>query len=256
MQTYTFLHRIVCSCLLFLFALHNHVMRAQENKKDYEGPGVWFASMSVGTSLAYNENVHSTDIFKTKLPSGDICLGRLFTPRWGAQLNMGISAQIGYPPTLAITYLSSLYKPYEFYSATATADVLLNLTNYFRRYDSRNWFDGYVIAGGGILYRFFTESFVKNWYEDVYAIQSDAKAFWLSHIDLVGAFHSTRYLDLKITVGVNCTDNAYNGRVDHSRPDFFLSLKAGVIYYFANSRKRHRFANPPIEHKYWRNLNY
>lgn len=229
---------------------------AQSHKRSYEGPGNWFIGVDGGVSLALNENVTADNVMHVHVPSGSIQLGRTFTPRWSMRVTGGVSSQIGHPSKVAVQYKPKMFTDYHFYTAITTMDVMLNLSNCFRRYDTRNWFDGYLVVGGGGLFRFNVDEKVKYWYIDVYPVEYNNYWFWTAKVGFEGAWHISRTCDLTAEFDVFASDNAYNGVVGSPMfCDFFLSPRIGIVYYLGNRRHRHRFANPPVEHKYWTELN-
>lgn len=241
---------------LLVFLITAPTMKAQNRGRGYEGPGNWFFGIDAGTSLAMNENVQFENFFHTKLPSGSLQLGRTLTPRWSVRAEGMISPQIGYPSKVAVQYKPQMFTEYNFYAAIATLDVMLNISNCFRKYDTRNWFDAYFVVGGGGLFRFNVDEKVRYWYTDIYPVAANNYWFWTAKMGFEGAWHVARGWDLISSIEVFAADNAYNGVVGSSLPcDFFMSMRIGTVYYFNNSRSRHRFANPPVVHKYWTELN-
>lgn len=231
-------------------------VEAQNHKRSYEGPGNWFFGLNLGTSLAMNENVKSDNFFHTEIPSGSIQLGRTFTPWFNLRVVGLLSSQMGYPSDISVAYRQQMFNPYRFYAAISTMDMMLNLTNCFRRYDTRNWFDAYLVFGGGGLFRFNVDEKVRYWYIDVYPVEANNYWFWTAKAGFEGAWHVSRGWDLTLEVDMFASDNAYNGVVGTTRSwDPFLVMQLGMTYYFRNSRHRHRYANPPVVHKYWTELN-
>ena len=229
---------------------------SQAFRHDYEGTGSWFLGMDIGVSPTLNENTDMTKFLSTRVPTGTLSLGRTLTPRWSIRLQGILSSQRGFPPKVAIAYKPDVYTSYDYYCAIANLDLMFNLVNCFRHYDSRNWFDLYLVMGGGELYRFGISSNVKEWHEDVYPVDSEDKWFWDAKAGLEAAWHITRCHDLTAEIDFHTTDNAYNGVSGRGRTlDWFMTIKMGIVYYLPNLKHRHRFANPKIEHKYWKNLN-
>lgn len=239
---------------LLLFALLPWIGWAQ--KKSYEGPGNWFVGMDVGASLAMAENVTYEDFFKSEIPSGSIQLGRTLAPWLGLRLLAGCYSQMGHASKVAIKYEPKTYTPYRFYTGIGTMDVMLNLSNMCRRYDVRNWFDGYFILGGGALYSFGFDKKVDAWDAEIYPVNSEELLTWTGKAGLMGAWHVARAWDLTAELDVHATENAYNGVVDRPdrQVDFFLSCRIGMTYYLKNGKGRHRYANPKVVHKFWKDL--
>lgn len=249
------MHRIIRTIILLTaIAAMPFVARGQ---KHYEGPGNWFVSIDAGATLAMNENVTTENFFHTELPSGSLTIGRTITPFWSLRLSAGFYSQLGHPHEKAVTYDSETYSDYQFHTAVGSLDLMLNLSNMFRPYDVRNWFDAYLIAGGGVLYSFGMDKKVDEWPEYVYPVDSKELMTWSAKAGLMGAWHLTRACDLTFEIDCFFTDNAYNGVVDnpHRSIDMFLSPRIGVVHYFKNSKGRHRYANAPKRHRYWRDLN-
>lgn len=241
---------------LFFWLLATTAVWSQAFKHDYEGKGSWFLGFDLGTSLSVNENVHYADLFKTRIPTGGVVLGRTLTPRWSFRVSALCSSQIGHAPDPIYKTDKELYKPYDFYTAVGTFDLMLNVTNCFRHYDSRNWFDFYLVFGGGEIYRFGVSDHAKKWHHNVYPVDSDNAWFWTGKVGVETAWHVRRSLDLTAEVDLYATDNAYNGVSRPGRPcDWFLSVRLGLVYYLPNFQHRHRFANPKKPHLHWTNLN-
>lgn len=245
--------------LLFLLGMMTFVseLGAQNAKRrSYEGPGNWFFGVNIGTSLAMNENVSSENFFHTEIPTGFVQLGRTLTPRWSMRATGMISTQFGHPSRVAQQYKPQMFTDYRFFAAVTTMDVMLNLSNCFRKYDTRNWFDLYLVLGGGGLFRFNMDEKVRYWYTDIYPVEANNFWFWAAKTGVEGAWHVSRSWDLVAELDVYATDNAYNG-VSGSPTfwDAFLTMHVGMTYYFGNSKHRNRFANPRIVHKFWTELN-
>ncbi len=229
---------------------------AQKKDRSYEGPGNWFMGIDVGSSLSLAENVDYSNFYRTRIPSGSVQFGRTLTPKWSVRLSAAISAQMGNPSSGAIRYLPDVFSPYQFVLAIGTFDVMLNLANVFRKYDSRNWYDGYLVIGGGQLYRFYVDDKVNDWYEDIYPVMSYNHRYWTAKVGYEAAWHIRRSCDLTFEIDFHVTDNAYNGVVGGSQSfDFFTMAKLGIVYYIPNGKHRQRFANPRRYHQYWTELN-
>lgn len=230
---------------------------AQILGRSYEGPGNWFFGVNMGASLAMNENVTFDNFFHTEIPSGSIQLGRTLSPLWNMRVTGMVSSQMGHPSKVAMQYKPDMFSDYRFFAAITTFDVMLDLSNCFRSYDTRNWFDAYLVFGGGGLYRFNVDEKVRYWYTDIYPVEANNYWFWTAKVGFEGAWHVSRGWDLVAEIDIHVTDNVYNGVVGTSRKwDPFVVLQMGMVYYFKNSRHRHHYANPPIVHKYWTELNY
>ena len=240
--------------LLLLFASAS-VGWAQRKDRTYLGPGNWFVGLDAGTGLSLAENVVHDNFYKTKLPSGSIQIGRTITPKWSLRVSAGVSSQLGNPPAAAIRYLSDMFSSYQFVLGVGTFDVMLNLANCFRKYDSRNWYDGYLVVGGGELYRFYVDDKVDDWYEDIYVVDRSKEWYWTAKLGYEAAFHIMRACDLTFELDFHVTDNAYNGVAGGSQSmDFFVMAKLGIVYYIPNGQHRQRFANPRKYHRYWKEL--
>lgn len=226
-------------------------------QKHYEGPGNWFIGIDAGVSLALNENVTVKNFLHTQIPSGSIVIGRTITPYWGLRLSGGFYSQLGHPHKIAVDFDSQLYSDYRFHVASGTLDLMLNLSNLFRPFDTRNWFDAYLIAGGGMLYSFGMDKKVDDWPSYIYPVNSEAGWYWSAKAGFMGAWHIRRSCDLTAEIDCIFTDNAYNGVVDNINRsiDLFLTPRIGIVYYFKNSKGRHRYANVAKRHKYWTDLN-
>lgn len=248
------MHRIIKPFILIAIAAMPFVTRGQ---KHYEGPGNWFMGIDAGVTLAMNENVTTSNFFHTELPSGSISLGRSLSPYWAMRLSAGFYSQLGHPHEKAVSYDSDIYNDYRFHTAIGSLDLMLNLSNLFRQYDVRNWFDAYLIAGGGVLYSFGMDKKVDDWPAYVYPVNSEELLTWNAKTGIMGAWHVNRGCDLTFEIDCFFTDNAYNGVVDIETRlfDLFLSPRIGIVYYIKNSKGRHRYANPPKKHRYWRDLN-
>lgn len=245
---------LVGKCLLLVLLLWPMPLSAQ-HKRSYEGPGNWFVSMDVGTSLSLAENVTYEDFLTTEIPSGSLSFGRVFSPWFGMRLSAGFYSQLGHASKVAVMYEPETYTPYRFHTGLGTLEAMLNLTNLSRRYDVRNWFDCYLIAGGGALYSFGFDKKVDAWYVDVYPVSSEELLTWVGKGGWLGTWHVSREWDLSFELDLLVTENAYNGVVDRldRKMDFFLSFRLGMTYYLENRKGRHRFANPAVEHRFWKN---
>ena len=231
------------------------VCRAQKHDRTYLGPGNWFVGIDVGTSLSLAENVIYDNFYKTELPSGSIQNGRTITPKWSLRVTAEISSQLGHPSAGAAKYLPDMFSPYQFVVGIGTFDVMINLANFFRKYNTRNWYDGYLVFGGGQLYRFYVDDKVDDWYEDIYVVDRFNHRYWTAKIGYEAAWHIMRSSDLTFEVDFHATDNAYNGVAGGTQKvDFFVSARIGIVYYIPNGQHRQRFANPRIYHRYWTEL--
>ena len=231
-------------------------LRAQRNNPTYEGPGAFFIGADIGTSLALNENVKYDDVFKTYIPSVSGYFGYMFTPRWSVRLTGLYTSQYGHPSKIAQSYDKNLYKAFTYSAVGINLDLMLNLMNCFRRYDSRHRFDLYWIIGGGELYTFGFDDRVKDFRPEIFAADPHSELFWNAKTGFDLAWHMNRSWDLMTELDVFMTDNKFNGIEARNRQfDWFLSLRIGTVYYFRNGKGRHRFANPKILHKYWTELN-
>lgn len=222
--------------------------------KSYEGPGNWFFGFDIGSTMAMAENVNAEDFMKTEIPSGSIRLGRTMTPWAGLQLTVGNYSQLGHASQVAVKYEPKTYTPYRYYTAVGTMDLMLNLTNMCRKYDARNWFDAYLMLGGGVLYSYGFDKKVDDWDPEVYPVNSAELMTWTGKAGLMGAWHVSNGWDLTTSLDLHATENAYNGVVDREdrSMDFFLSLRIGMTYYFGNRKGRHRYGNRAVVHKYWK----
>lgn len=225
-------------------------------QKHYEGPGNWFVGIDAGVALALNENVTGSNFLRTKIPSGSITFGRTLTPFWGVRLSSGFYPQFGYPHKKAVDFDSEMFSPYQYFVASGSLDLMLNLSNLCRIYDVRNWFDAYFIAGGGMLYSFGMDKKVDEWPVYIYPVDSKEQWYWNAKVGLMGAWHVHRAFDFTAELDCFFTDNAYNGVADsHSLAfDLFTSFRVGVVYYFRNSQHRHRYANPLRRQRYWKDI--
>mgnify|MGYP003297803513 FL=1 len=242
--------------LIFLWVLATVPVMAQ-GRKLYEGPGNWFVGIDAGTSLALSENVKPDNFFHTEIPSVSITFGRTFTPIWSMRLSAGFYPQFGHPHSKAVKYAPEMFSSYRFLTSSGSLDLMLNITNLFHHYDVRNWFDLYFIAGGGMLYSFGMDKKVNEWPDYIYPVNSEEKWYWNAKAGLMGAWHIQRSMDFTAELDCFFTDNAYNGVVNKKAPpyDMFLSFRVGVVYYFANSLHRHRYANrQKRHHRSWYNL--
>ena len=229
---------------------------ATSTGKSYVGPGNWFMGLEVGTSLAMAENVSAEDFFKTKVPSGSLQIGRTLNPWVSLRLMASIYPQLGHASAIAMRYDKETYTPYQYYAATGTLDAMLNIVNMCRKFDARNWFDGYLVLGGGALYSFGFDKKVELWDPEIYPVNSEELLTWVGKAGLMGSWHVAKAWDLTSEIDFNATENAFNGVVDREdrKLDFFLSLKIGMTYYFGNGKGRHHYANPKKEHRYWKDL--
>lgn len=247
--------RYVHILLLLIFLLPASTCWAQKAGFDYEGPGSFFFGLDFGTSLSMNENIRYEDAFQTRIPSAGMQFGYAITPKWSARVTGLFSSQLGHPSKIVIKYNPNLYKTYQYNAMVVDADVMLNLTNCFRRYDSRNSMDLYAILGAGSLYTFGFDQFIDDWDKDLFAASSESLTLWNVKAGFNFAWHMTRAYDLQSEVDVFATDNKFNGIQGHNRPfDWFLSLRIGIVYYFHNGMNRQRFANPRKPHFYWKEL--
>ena len=241
----------LCLIALLLFSASATCIWAQQEGRDYEGPGNWFVGIDVGTSLAMGENVEYDDFYKTELPSATLQLGRMITPRHGLRLTGGLSYQFGHASDVLTNLDDNEYSPFRFCCVTMTADWMINLTNCFRPYNTRDQFDLYMVIGGGALYRCYLDSKVLAW-SNWYPVQTQNEWFWLAKAGLEGAWHINRKADFTVALDANLSDNAYNGVEGHGASvEAYIGFRLGVVWYFRNGRGRHRFANPAKEHSYW-----
>jgi len=247
---------------LVLFVASASALRAQEVGRSYEGPGNFFIGVDLGSSFSIAENVNSEDLYKTIVPTVSGTLGYHFTPWFGIRLQAMITSQRGHADDAAVELdekqKTNVYDPYMFYAATASFDCLLNLSNCFRQYDSRNWFDGYLVVGGGQLYTFgFDKKRLETWDPELTQIvDPNSYRYWQFKVGLEGAWHTTRSVDFTAELDFHFVENAYNGMVGTSRTfDYFPSVRVGFTYYIPNAKSRHRFANPKVLHPYWKELN-
>lgn len=255
--------------IIILFALSATMAKSQDDARKYEGPGNFFIGADLGTSISLAEHINSSELFKTHLPSVTGVLGYHFTPIWSFRLQAMFSAQIGqtgivtdpksdefvnYGPDFALN--PQLYRPYDFYAAVASADLMFNLTNSLRRFDSRNYFDLYLVAGAGQLYTFGFSERLKDYDPEIFFVDPNSYRHWQFKAGLEGAWHISRSCDFTAELDCFFAKNAYNGQRGSDKEfEPFVSFRLGVVYYFRNSKQRHRFANPRVLHPYWKELN-
>lgn len=240
---------------VMLVVLSAPFCKAQDNLREYEGPGNFFIGADLGTSLSLAENSDAGDVLKT-LPTLGGTLGYHFTPIWSLRLHALITSQKGHPSDDAIAVDPELYKPYNFFALVGSMDVMLNVTNCFRHYDTRNIFDCYLLAGGGQLYTFGFADHVKEFDRSVYFVDPNSYRHWQFKIGTECAWHLSRSFDLKAEFDFFLAKNKYNGVIGSSSTfDPFLSFRMGATYYLPNKKDRHRFANPRVLHLYWKELN-
>lgn len=247
---------------LILILLAAPVAQAQKSGRDYEGPGNFFIGFDLGSSFSIAENVNSEGLYKTVVPTVSGTLGYHFTPRFGIRFAGMITSQRGHASDAAVELdeenMTDLYRPYMFYAATASLDLMLNLSNCFREYDSRHWFDCYLVLGGGQLYTFgFDKKRLEQWNPEITdVVDANSYRYWQFKGGFEGAWHVARSCDLTTELDFYFAENAYNGMVGSSRKfDFFPSVRIGLTYYLPNTKGRHRFANPKVLHPYWKELN-
>lgn len=247
--------RIIYILFLLILLLPASKSWAQKAGFDYEGPGSFFFGVDFGASLSMNENIRYADAFKTEIPSAGVQFGYAFTPLWSARLSGLFSSQLGHPSAIVIKYNPTLYKTYGYNAFVVDADVMLNLTNCFRPYNSRNVLDFYAILGVGSLYTFGFDKFIDDWDKELFAASSESLTLWNAKAGFNFAWHMTRAYDLQAEIDVFATDNKFNGIQGLNRPfDWFTSMRIGVVYYFHNGMNRQRFANPRKPHFYWKEL--
>lgn len=245
--------RSVKHSIIFLLLFLMPAWTVAQKKKQYEGSGNWFVGIETGTTLAMAENVTLEDFFVTEVPGISIQLGRTITPWAALRLTAGYHSQLGHASNVAVKFDPETYAPYRFFMATATMDLMLNLVNMCRRYDVRNFYDGYLVMGGGLLNSLGFDKKVDLWDEEIYPVNSADVKSWTAKVGFMNAWHMNRSWDLTAELDFHATENAYNGVVDRPdrKLDFFLTLKVGTTYYFRNGKGRHRYANAAKKHLYW-----
>jgi len=241
---------------IILFLLSAPLVEAQNKVKDYIGPGNFFIGAEIGSSVSIADFTEGADIALTPPTIGGT-LGYHFNPYFGLRLQGLIISQRGHASEAAEALDSEVYKPYNFYALVGSLDGMLNVTNLFRTYDTRNVFDAYAVAGFGQLYTFGFSSHIKNWDPEVYFADYNSYRHWQWKIGIEGAWHLNRAFDITGEFDWFFTQSAYNGNKWHASSDLahFPSLRVGAVYYFRNARQRHRFGNQKVLHPYWKELN-
>lgn len=232
------------------------LLMAQTTVKDYVGPGNFFISAEVGSSISIADFTEGEDIVSTPPTLGGT-LGYHFTPYFGMRLQALMVSQRGHASEQAVALNSELYKPYNFYALVGSLDGMLNIVNLCRTFDSRNIFDCYAIAGFGQLYTFGFDDRLNEWNPEVFFVDPNRYRHWQWKVGVECAWHLNRMFDFKTEFDWFFTNSAYNGNKWHATSDVahFPSLRVGFTYYFRNARQRHRFGNQKVLHPYWKELN-
>lgn len=232
------------------------LLMAQTSVKDYVGPGNFFISAEVGTSISIADYSKGEDIFSTP-PSIGGTLGYHFTPYFGMRLQGLIISQRGHATDKAVALDPELYKPYNFYAMVGSLDAMLNLANLCRTFDTQNKFDCYAIGGFGQLYTFGFDDRMNQWDTEVFFADPNGYRHWQWKVGVECAWHLNRMFDFTAEFDWFFTKSAYNGNKWHATGDVahIPSLRVGFTYYFRNARQRHRFANQKVLHPYWKELN-
>lgn len=191
---------IITSIALAVVGISAH---AQEKKTN---PNPWFMQGQLGASYTSGD----TDFGKLIAPSGQIAIGKYFSPVWGARLS--ISGWQG----RASSEMSK--QAHGFYYGAATVDGLMNLSQLIKKYPER-LFDVSVIAGIG-----FNRAF------------SRSVSSFMGRLGLQGSFRMNDALDFNIEAIANGVSDRWNGRDDHGI-DTYFNVGVGFTYKFRTGYK-------------------
>lgn len=96
------------------------------------------------------------DFLQTLRPGGEFVFGKYFTPWVSAGICIGYSLQNEYSPSLLDGFT------YTYHTAAATLEGQLCLNRLFSRYNPREKFSCYAVAGGGIQSAFAYKDYLKE----------------------------------------------------------------------------------------------
>lgn len=176
---------------------------AQQQEK--ENP--WFVSGQLG--LGYSKS--SGGLGELLSPTGQIAVGKYFSPVWGARLAIsGWRGRVAKESGNGAT---------GFYYGAATIDGMLNLSQAFKR-NTERLFDLSLIAGVG-----FNRSY-----------DGPNESTFMGRAGLQGSFRLNKALDFNVEAMANGMSDRWNGLDDNSI-DLHFTLGFGLTYKFGTGYK-------------------
>ncbi len=185
-------------------ALCSPLANAQEEQKKQDNPNPWFIQGGLGMSYTTG----STGIGKLLSPTGQIAVGKYFSPVWGARLAIsGWQGRYG---------SANSRQSRSFYYGAATVDGLMNISQWLSPNEER------TVDVSGILGVGFN------------------RAFWgcsslMGRIGAQAGIRLNNALDLNVEATFNGVSKHWNKRDDHKFIDSYTNLLVGVTYKFGVS---------------------
>lgn len=191
---------------------------AQEKAlKQYGFGDNWFIQGQAGGSYTFSENSSKADLFDVVTPHVAVSVGKHFSPTAGARLQVGGWESKSYLGEVAD-------KTYKYKYLQANADVLLNLTNLFSKYEGDKAFNLYGIMGLGYVHTFADR--------DVKEAPIKTHNNIVPRVGLQADFRLTESLSLNVEATGNLMADRFNGNVGGRSHDGTLNALLGLTYRF------------------------
>ncbi len=208
---------------------------AQEQKKpanDSFKPG-WFIGANLGVNTFYGEgnnfitpnNPHYFSVIKNSSFLGRAELGYKFTPVIGLRGFLGYM-QTNWPDIRLTQNTDGSYPAVKFGSEKLTADLMVNLSNWWAGYNPERKVDISVFAGGGAAY-------LNN------NTLTGSNFAAIGRGGIQGDYHLSPVLDLNLIAEANIAGDNYNDYIINPLPyDAFSAITVGVTYRLPAAEKK------------------
>lgn len=209
-------------------------LNAQEQEKPASQtfkPG-WFIGANLGVNTFFGEgnnfitpnNPHYFSLIKNSNFLGRAELGYKFTPVIGLRGFLGYM-QTSWTDTRLTQNADGSYPAVKFGSEKLTADLMVNLSNWWAGYNPERKVDISVFAGGGAAYLNNNTAPLSNFAA-------------IGRGGIQGDYHLSPVLDLNLIAEANIASDNYNNYIINPLPfDAFSAVTVGVTYHLNKEKK-------------------
>lgn len=162
---------------------------------------------------------------------GRFALGYNFTPTIGLRGMLGFSQH--YWPDVLVTNLDGSYLVRSFGAQNLTADVMVNLSNWWDGYNPKRLIDVSIFAGGGVGYR-NKANFTSDWITGI------------GRVGIQGDIRLTDRLDLNLLGELNFVGDNYNDYVVSVPVDIYSAVTVGLTYRLKEKIKEQAGTTPAV----------
>lgn len=207
--------------------------QAQENEKPY----LTYPHMFVGLQGGVQTTLNDCSVFDVMTPTAAVSLGANFNRVVGTRLHVNGAWNQG--------QLKSGFK-YDYKYITTDLDLLLNVTNLFRKGDDHLF--NFIVLGGVGLNTAWANDDLNN---AAPAVKANLPYLWdgthLTHNARVGVqfnFNCSKALDFNIEVNANSLGDRYNSKMNN-RDDWQITAMAGVAFKFGYKKRPAKVVEEP-----------